>query len=320
MLTAPQAVLLYSVPALRARYFAYGSRSSPGPGAPAGRETALQNPSSAPDSAADAPRDRQGSRRRRDPLAARVPHAWFAHFYALAVALALLWTLDLLTPRRRLVRAFVAGAPAPAPAPAPAEAAAVPGPARAVLASALLLLHGARRLYECAFVVRPSGATMPAAIYATGLAYYAVVSVAAWIDAAPALLAPAPVPLSQELRSTLATPHTAAALAIFLAGSGLQHSCHAHLASLRKYTPPAAGHAAFRYVVCPHYAAELAIYVGLAMAGAPEGAWMGRTLATVPQFVLVALGAVSDGTRAWERARWGAGAVQGRWRMLPGLW
>ena len=133
---------------------------------------------------------------------------------------------------------------------------------------------------------------------------------------------------SPSLSTTLQQPTTLLGLTLFAAGSLLQFAAHAHLASLPKYTPPQhAGrsgvpfaHLAFRYVVCPHYAAEALVYAGLALVGAPEGRWANATLVSVVAFTLGNLGAVSAKTRAWERAKFGEASVRGRWRMVPGVW
>ena len=230
------------------------------------------------------------------------------------------WLLDIVT-QKRFVRALAALGSSAGARDLTGDATA-PSRGQVLFAGTLMLFQGLRRFYECRHVLKPSAATMPFSIYLCGITYYSAVSVAVWIDGAASIVADSAtaVPVKQQILDALLNSHSAFALALFAGGSWLQYSCHKHLASLPKYTPPAASHAAFRYIVCPHYSAEVMIYVGLAMAGASDGTWFGRTLATVPVFALVALGGVSAGTREWERQKWGEDAVKGRWRILPGVW
>ena len=119
-------------------------------------------------------------------------------------------------------------------------------------------------------------------------------------------------------------PRTVLGAGLFASGFLLQATSHIHLASLPKYTPPqkplTVFYRPFTYIVAPHYTAELMMYIGLAIATAPEGRWVSATLATVPAFVLGNLGSVSWATKEWERTKFGEESVRGRWRMVPGLW
>jgi 3-oxo-5-alpha-steroid 4-dehydrogenase 3 / polyprenol reductase len=96
---------------------------------------------------------------------------------------------------------------------------------------------------------------------------------------------------------------------LFIFGSGLQHDCHAYLASLEKYTLPV--HAAFDMLVCPHYFAECLIYLSLAIISAPSGHGpVNITMMTVLVFVGVNLGVTSMISREWYEAKFGKKAVE----------
>lgn len=112
----------------------------------------------------------------------------------------------------------------------------------------------------------------------------------------------------------IATPRTAAAIALFIAASAQQHIAHKHLASLRKYTLPHEG--LFRYIVCPHYTCECLIYVALAGASAPQSHHFNKTLLAGLFFVAANLGATAKNTKAWYAEKFGAGRVP-RWRIIP---
>jgi 3-oxo-5-alpha-steroid 4-dehydrogenase 3 len=53
---------------------------------------------------------------------------------------------------------------------------------QAVLLWFLILVQGARRVYESVIFSKPSTARMPLPIYFTGIAYYFVTAIAAWIE------------------------------------------------------------------------------------------------------------------------------------------
>lgn len=114
---------------------------------------------------------------------------------------------------------------------------------------------------------------------------------------------------------------------LFILASGVQHDCHAYLASLKDrpsaeakdsksgYRMP--DHPAFNVSITPHYFAECLIYLALAIAAAPRGEWINWTIASALTFVVVNLGVTAYGTRAWYEQRFGAAAVRGKARMIP---
>lgn len=127
-------------------------------------------------------------------------------------------------------------------------------------------------------------------------------------------------------------PRTFGSVLIFILASGIQHDCHTYLAHLKsskstnsnaekkrdKYKIPT--HPAFHSLIAPHYTAECAIYLALAVVAAPNGRWMNRTLAWALVFVVTNLGITAKFTRTWYEERFGAEAVKGKWNLVPWLW
>lgn len=108
---------------------------------------------------------------------------------------------------------------------------------------------------------------------------------------------------------------TCVAVPLFVIASLIQHECHEHLASLRKYTLPS--HPFFRNIVCPHYTSECLLYIAIAIVAAPQGQTLNRTILAGLCFVISNLGVTADSTRKWYVAKFGADNLKGRWRMLP---
>lgn len=105
------------------------------------------------------------------------------------------------------------------------------------------------------------------------------------------------------------------AILLFLLASGVQHDCHAYLASLKKYSLPE--HPVFNRLVCPHYLAECLIYLALAIIAAPAGYLFNPTIFCAFTLVVMNLGVTADGTKRWYAQRFGPRSVQNRWRMIP---
>ena len=97
--------------------------------------------------------------------------------------------------------------------------------------------------------------------------------------------------------------------------SGMQHDCHAYLASLPKYTLPS--HPMFQLIVCPHYFAECLIYASMTLLGAPRGAWINKTVGSALLFVLANLGVTASTSKEWYARKFGKEKVAGRWNMIP---
>lgn len=94
---------------------------------------------------------------------------------------------------------------------------------------------------------------------------------------------------------------------IFLLASGMQHDCHAHLASLKHYTLPE--HPMFQMVVSPHYFAECIIYLSLTLVAAPKGQLFNRTLLCALVFVTVNLSVTADMSLKWYVEKFGKDKV-----------
>lgn len=79
-------------------------------------------------------------------------------------------------------------------------------------------------------------------------------------------------------------------------------------------------HPAFQQLISPHYTAEIFIYLSLALVSAPQGQWINGTMFFAFVFVAVNLSVTAEGTRRWYERRFGADAVKGKSRILPGVW
>ena len=164
----------------------------------------------------------------------------------------------------------------------------------------LFELHLARRLYECLFVhVFSPLSKQHILVTAMGLAFYTAACLSAPLDAAVAMqISTSKAAVKGELRTNTIwlCIRLSIALTLFITASYIQHRCHVLLAQLRKplssasvssapprtkqftatsglsspaalslrYSPPPA-HPLFTYVVCPHYSAELCIYLSFLM-------------------------------------------------------
>lgn len=76
----------------------------------------------------------------------------------------------------------------------------------------------------------------------------------------------------------------------------------------------------FQSIVCPHYTSECIIYLGLAIAAAPQGQLVNATLLSALSFVLANLSVTADATRTSYAQRFGAESIEHRWRMIPGIY
>ncbi|RMZ88280.1 hypothetical protein DV736_g4486, partial [Chaetothyriales sp. CBS 134916] len=110
-----------------------------------------------------------------------------------------------------------------------------------------------------------------------------------------------------------------AAFVGFMAASWKQHAYHIYLASLKKYTLPTGG--AFNLIVAPHYTAECAIYLALAILSAPIDGMFNVTILCALAFVIVNLGITADGTKRWmvDKFSESGAEIEERWRMIPGI-
>jgi len=125
-------------------------------------------------------------------------------------------------------------------------------------------------------------------------------------------------PLTSLLKLSKPSLKTTIAIPLFLLASGVQHDCHTHLASLKKYTLPE--NRFFQSVACPHYTSECLVYVAIAIAAAPKGQVMNRTVLAGLGFVVSNLGVTADSTRKWYVEKFGEEKLEGTWRMVPYLY
>ena len=244
----------------------------------------------------------------------RVPHNYFTHFYILSLATTAFWIGQLTTIPTPYLSYLLRHTPIPPPSPHPVS------PLKTGTALLLFTGHSIRRLSE-SFAVPDSSSTMFVGHYILGLLFYLVTPLALIIDTLPTL-APALTIDPWSLFTTLNhVPNLPEIVAVFtsLAMASQQHKQHTYLASLPKYTLPTEG--AFRYLVAPHYRAECAIYLSLAVLSAPVGGFANWTVLCAFIFVCVNLTITADGTKKWmlEKFPEQRKEVVRRARMMPGV-
>lgn len=183
------------------------------------------------------------------------------------------------------------------------------------LAWALMTVQGIRRLLESIVFCKASASKMWFAHWLLGVTFYLAFGIAVWIEGAPTLLFTDSV--SSSITRSAPSLKTFIGIPIFILASGIQHDCHAYLASLPKYSLPV--HPVFQVLVCPHYFAESLIYLSLAIIGAPRDAVFNKTILTAFFFVTTNLAVTASTSKEWYERRFGKEAVAGRWRVVPWL-
>ena len=180
---------------------------------------------------------------------------------------------------------------------------------------ALMTIQGIRRLIESIMLTKPSASSMWFAHWLLGIAFYLAFGVSTWIEGASTILHNASV----YSRITWSAPSlkTMIGIPIFLLASGIQHDCHAYLASLPKYSLPM--HPIFQVIICPHYFTECLIYLSLAIIGAPSGNLLNRTIFSAVIFVTTNLAVTASTSKDWYERKFGEEKVADRWKMIPGL-
>jgi 3-oxo-5-alpha-steroid 4-dehydrogenase 3 len=103
----------------------------------------------------------------------QVPHSWFSAFYGLSVGCSIFWLVQFLGNGSMLRAIASRQAEAPEPSATTAQVAEVWG---------MMLLQGARRVYEHAVVMKPSKSTIWFVHWFLGLGFYLVLSVAIWVE------------------------------------------------------------------------------------------------------------------------------------------
>ena len=146
------------MPAFRSRFYAYGPRASESSSSQTkpGKE---QSKSSFIGSVLDT------------AAKIRVPHNWFASFYALSVGCSLLWVTAI----------FRNGATIESTDRAPVEPGAMTLD-QIMVSWTLFFAHASRRLYECITLPSSSSSQMWIGHWAMGIAFYVSMSLAVWIE------------------------------------------------------------------------------------------------------------------------------------------
>lgn len=103
--------------------------------------------------------------------ALQVPHSWFASFYVLSVSLSLFWPFQIYGPS--LFRRIASGVDLERPTMTLDQL---------MVTWLMMFLQGSRRLYESLVISKPSSAQMWIGHWAMGIMFYALTSVALWIE------------------------------------------------------------------------------------------------------------------------------------------
>ena len=231
----------------------------------------------------------------------QVPHAWFIHFYAVSVASSIA-CLYLFRDGGYLA--------------AHGEHFASRLPPR--VCAVLMLIQGSRRFLECLLVTKASASShMWLGHYAIGLAFYVATNIAIWIEHLREQDTPSH---ASGVTETIDVLRYFRWSALFCYTSYRQYTYHRYLSSLKKYTLP--DWSSFKSVAAPHYTAECAIYLALALLDAPQGKTVNGTLLCAFVFVVVNLGVTADGTKSWMMQKFPERTqeIQRRWKMIPYVW
>lgn len=110
----------------------------------------------------------------------QVPHSWYWHFYALSAGLSLFWAEQFFS-HGRVMGMLVSWSAGNSRSSSQSQHASMVL-AKVVLAWCLMALQGARRLWECFFVMRPGTSPMLAVHWVAGLGFYAAMSMAIWVE------------------------------------------------------------------------------------------------------------------------------------------
>lgn len=260
-----------------------------------------------------------------------VPKAWFSHFYLVGFIFALwcdfevamLLSFHQSLPIVSVLRRFDS----------PALGKTQPA-VTCILSLCLITLHIGRRLYEVNIVERPSKqARMNVSHYLIGIGFYGSMVFAAWIEGAVNLGVWDINDIDWPLRSSsILRPHVIIALALYIYASWHQHTCHQILANIRsKIRDPSSSSSQsnvyqiprgdwFESVVCPHYLADILIYVSMCILNK----WQNLTLLAGLIWTTINLTVTASETEEWYKKSFGSkykkAFVRGRWIILPGIY
>ena len=192
----------------------------------------------------------------------------------------------------------------------------IAAPASLVIVYAAYQLHFLRRLWECCRVHRFSASSRQhVLVLLFGALFYVALILSPAIDQ----LQRSDARAVQSARESAVT--SAIAAIAFISGSLWQHRCHRTLAELR---PSASSHTAgspatyfiprgsgFTYLLCPHYTAELLIYVAFAVLRPCLLQWLALL------WTVVNLSVTAHKTRHWYASKWPQGEWTSRWNIIP---
>ena len=237
----------------------------------------------------------------------QVPHGLFVHFYIASVLSSGFWAVQLLT------QGFAFRAVARHTNLKSLENSMSVD--QVALTWALMTVQGVRRLLESIMFTKASSSHMWFAHWLLGITFYLAFGIALWVEGMAALVSADSVYFN--ITKSAPSLRTIIGIPIFILASGIQHDCHAYLASLPKYTLPM--HPIFQVIVCPHYLTECLIYLSLAIIGAPRGVVFNKTILTAFVFVTANLAVTASNNKEWYEKKFGKEAVGGRWKMVPWL-
>lgn len=256
----------------------------------------------------------------------QVPHSWFTHYYITSVASSLFW-LQQLSSRggffQLIAKSSFQSKFTLISAEVPVGSMSL---TQVYFLWLLLFVQGARRLIESYTFAKPSRSTMHVTVWLIGIFFYLADGVAIWLEGLPVLSNDGNGNLTSQPTTTpgavlahaFHSPIATFATLLFVAASLAQNRAHAHLFSLKTYQIPPS--ALFAYVWCPHYTAEIVVYICFALLAAPQGQWVNRTMMAAFVFVASNLAVTASGTKEWYVKRFGQEQAGGRARLVPGVW
>lgn len=238
----------------------------------------------------------------------QVPHSYFLHFYVVSISSSVLWFFQIVS-NGTLLRHLCHHARGHGHDPSMSIE-------QVLLTWSLLTIQGLRRLSETYALGKPSKSTMWIGHWLLGITFYLALGIAVWVEGAPALLREEDV--MADIVISAPSLKTMSSIPLFLMASGIEHDCHVHLASLPKYSLPE--HPIFKTFVCPHYVAEILIYLSLTIISTPRGFLINRTMLTALVFVSTNLTVTAANTKSWYQEKFGSDRVSQRSLILPGIW
>ena len=187
-------------------------------------------------------------------------------------------------------------------------------PANLLTLYAMYQTHFLRRLWECWRVHRFSASSRQhVLVLLFGVLFYTALILSPVIDQ----LKQADTGVTQAAGTDMAT--SAIAVIVFVSGSVWQHHCHCALAELRKpassnsvastYSIPRGS--GFSYLLCPHYTAELLVYLSFVMLRSCLLQWLALV------WTAVNLSITAHKTRHWYASKWPHADWTSKWNIVP---